>query len=242
MDLSIVLPTLNEAKNISILIPQLEDFFSKKVNNFEIVVVDDKSPDGTADVAKNLNKKFGNIKVIVKEKREGLGEALRVAYNECEGDAIFSLDADLAFEFSDISNLFDEFNKGFDFVAGSRYDAESSYKKHSVYLVVKSVISFFGNKFSSFVLGVPLKDFSLNFRIMKTSAWKSINTNKKNNDFLMEVIYCFAQSGYSLSEVNVTFKPRIYGESKTSVPKQMFFFIKSLFDLRLGWCKSRLKK
>ena len=91
-DLSIVLPAYNEKKNISILIPQLENIMKKKGLKSEILVVDDTSPDGTALAAEELNKKYGNIKVIIRPKKEGIGAALREGYNTAKGKGIIDYD------------------------------------------------------------------------------------------------------------------------------------------------------
>ncbi len=70
--ISIILPTYNEKKNIEILIPQIENILLKKRYDFEIIVVDDSSPDGTAQTAEEMNKRYRNVRVIVKKKKKGL--------------------------------------------------------------------------------------------------------------------------------------------------------------------------
>src|SRR3989344_3391982 len=97
MRISIIIPTYNEAENIPIIIGDIEKTIFKKYVG-EIIIVDDSSPDGTGDIAKRLNKKYKNIIVINKEKREGIGAALRVGYNNANGDILISTDADLSFD------------------------------------------------------------------------------------------------------------------------------------------------
>jgi len=88
--LSIVLPTYNEKDNIKILIPEIKKTFEHI--NHEIIVVDDSSPDGTARVSEDLNEKYGNIRVIVREKKEGIGAAIREGYNNARNSIIISSD------------------------------------------------------------------------------------------------------------------------------------------------------
>ncbi len=112
--LSIVLPTYNEKDNINILIPRIEETFNHI--NHEIIVIDDSSPDGTARVSEELNKKYGNIKVIVREKKEGIGAAIREGYNNANNSIILSSDSDLSFLPSDMHRLYEKVQEGYDFV------------------------------------------------------------------------------------------------------------------------------
>ena len=85
---SIIIPTYKEVDNIKILIPKIESTF--KDIKHEIIVVDDSSPDGTIEAAKQLNKKYKNIRVIVRKKLEGIGAALRDGYDAAKYDLILS--------------------------------------------------------------------------------------------------------------------------------------------------------
>ncbi len=116
--LPIVLPTYNEKDNIKILIPRIEETF--KHINHEIIVVDDNSPDGTARVPEELNEKYGNIRVIAREGKEGIGVAIREGYNNAHNSIILSSDSDLSFLSSDMYRLYEKVQEGYDFVWGSK--------------------------------------------------------------------------------------------------------------------------
>ncbi len=128
--LSIVLPTYNEKDNINILIPRIEETFNHI--NHEIIVVDDSSPDGTAWVSEELNKKYGNIRVIVREKKEGIGAAIREGYNNANNSIILSSDSDLSFLPSDMHRLYEKVQEGYDFVWGSKYSKGSFYEPETL--------------------------------------------------------------------------------------------------------------
>lgn len=229
MDLSIILPTYNEKKNISILVPQLEEMCKKHKISCEIVVCDDSSPDGTADESKKLNKKYQNVRTIVRPKKEGIGAALHQGYDSAKGDLIVSMDSDLSLDNEDIPKLIRLMKeRGYDLVVGSRHLQGGGYEKKYFKTVVKSVMSSSGNWFIRTYLRLPVHDFSLNFRLIKRDVWKKISPlmKEKQHVWLLEQIYRVRHAGYNVGELPVTFKDRIYGESKTELSKQAPLFLK----------------
>lgn len=234
--ISIVLPTYNEKKNIEILIPQLEVAF--KNYDIEIIVVDDSSPDGTAKAARELNKKYGNIRVVLREKLEGIGAALRDGYNVAKNDLILSSDADLSFSIKDMLTLVKKI-KDYDMVIGSRYAGSGMYEMKKPLIILKGMVSKFGNKFNKFATGVNINDFTANFRITRRSAWKELGTKDKTNFILAEMIILAHEKGYRITEIPITFKDRIHGESKLQLSREIpKFIIKMLkFSFKRRWSK-----
>jgi dolichol-phosphate mannosyltransferase len=232
MDISIVLPTYNERKNIEILIPQLEELLKKENLSGEIVVVDDTSPDGTADVAKELNKRYGNINVVVRSKKEGLGAALREGYNRALGDIIFSMDSDLPCDPNNITKFLEKLTH-YDLVVGSRHSSEGGYEMKSFKTSVKWLTSRSGNFALRLMSGIKISDFSMNVRGIRKDAWKSINTTSNSNFFMFETILLAKSKGLRISEIPFTFKDRVYGESKLKLSKEAPSFFVKAFKLSL---------
>ncbi|MBN2517868.1 MAG: glycosyltransferase [Candidatus Altiarchaeota archaeon] len=235
MKLSVVLPTYNEKKNIQILIPQIQEFFKKEAIDGEVVVVDDSSPDGTAREAEKLNKKFKNVRVVLREKKEGLGAALRDGYNAAKGDIILSMDSDLSLNVKDAKKFLGMIEHGDDLVLGSRHSKDGYYEKKSFHTEIKSVISTLGNLFTRLATGVNVPDFSLNFRAMKKNVWRSIKTEEKKNAFLLEMIVRIHSKGYKIGWIPVAFKDRIYGESKMQLSRQAPLFLKKAIEYGLKY-------
>ena len=127
MGVSIVVPTYNERKNVTILLPKLEALF--KEHDYEILVVDDSSPDGTGEAVVSLGKKNKRIKLITRTKKEGIGAAIREGYNTAEQDIIASTDADLSFEPEDLLKLLEKIDEGYDLVVGNRHSSGGTYEK-----------------------------------------------------------------------------------------------------------------
>lgn len=238
LDVSIILPTYNEKKNINLLIPQLEEILEKKRLESEILVVDDSSPDGTALAAKELNQKYGNIKVIIRSKREGVGAALREGYNLAKGKIIFSMDTDLSFDTNVMLKILEKLNENYDLVVGNRYGPEGCYEAKTISMQTKRFISRFGNKFLRFITGINIHDFSANFRGMKKDVWQNIKTKGKTNILLFEMILLTNYYGFKIGEEQILFKERIYGKSKLNLAKESPKFLLKAINLSL---KSRLR-
>ncbi len=231
MKVSVILPTYNEKKNISLLIPRIEqDFFIQNNIKGEIIVVDDSSPDETANIAKQLNKKYGNINTIIKLKKEGIGTALRVGYNAARYEIILSSDVDLSFDVKDMKRLYDAIIAGNDLVVGSRHMPAAKYDKPNLTTLLKGFVSKFGNIITRIISGVEIHDFSANFRAIKKDVWKSIKTKENTNSILFEMIMKAHYKGYKVAEIPVRFRDRIYGVSKLNLKKEApKFFIKLLY-------------
>lgn len=237
VDLSIILPTYNERENISVLIPLLEGILKEDKINGEIIVVDDSSPDGTAKEAEHLDESYKNIRIVRRNKKEGIGAALREGYNQAKGNVILSMDSDMSFDTAVMLELIKKVNNGYDLVVGRKikYEAQT-FKK-----TVQKIISKAGNRFMSLITGIDIHDFSANFRAMKKEVWNAINTKEKTNVFLFEMVLLANHHGFKVGELPVVFKDRIYGKSKINMLKEIpKFLIKSViltFKSRLNLIK-----
>ena len=231
MRLSVIIPTYNEKTNIEILIPQIESLLQKKFkNDFEIIVVDDNSPDGTADSVIKLNKKYGNARVIVRNGKKGVGNALKEGYNNAKGDLILSTDADLSFDARDMPRLIQKIETGYDFVVGSRHIYINYYQKPNFQTKIKGFVSKYGNIMVRVISGVDIRDFSANFRVIKRSVWSKLKISDNTNSMLLEIILKTKYKGYKIAEIPVIFKERKYGKSKLNLAKEApKFLIKHIY-------------
>ena len=232
VELSIVIPTYNERENIQQLIKSIAKVFPKIV--YEIIVVDDRSPDKTGESAQEMVLSGHPVRVIYKDKKEGIGAALRVGYNASYGDFIASIDADLSFRVQDLKRLYENMSNGADLVVGSRHSKNSFYEIPNSVIRKKYFISKCGNQFLRFVTGIPLHDFSANFRMIRKDVWASICTKENRNFLLFEMILKAWVCGFQVEEIPVSFFDRRLGQSKlhlsTEVPKFLFKLCVYLFQ------------
>ena len=216
--LSIVLPVYNEAENLRILIPQIEESFPRDTT--EIIVVDDGSRDGTPELLDKFNEKYDNVRAIFRPKLMGIGSALREGYNIARGEFILSSDADLSFSVADMVLLYRKINEGYDLVVGCRHCNEAHYEHKSALVRIKYLISKTGNLFVRMITGIAVQDFSANFRIIRNKVWQKLQTKEMTNILLFEMVAKTVWGGYRVAQIPVTFSERLFGSSKLRLWKE----------------------
>ncbi|VVB99066.1 Glycosyltransferase AglD [uncultured archaeon] len=222
--ISIVLPTYNEKKNIEILVPEISEYLAKSRADYEIIIVDDNSPDGTSETAMELSKKNRKIRLVKNTEKKGIGFALRKGIESAKKEIILTMDADCSIKPREIGLLLAEIEKGNDFVVGSKYLIGAVYEKGNFPLFAKAIISEAGNRYISIVSGVPIRDFSLNFRAFRREVAESTKPDDNKNFFLVQQVIQAHKKGFSIKDVPVSFLERKYGESKTKIWGQSFRF------------------
>ncbi len=225
--LSIIIPTYNEKKNITILIPRIQKVL--KEYTYEILVVDDSSPDGTAKEVLRFHKKDARIKLVLRKKKEGFGAAFKQGYDTAKNDIIISTDADLSFDPIDMKKFLKKIDEGYDVVLGSRYISGGNYEKPNMRIYTKSLMSRWGNRVLTLIFFMKLHDISANFRAIKRSVWRNIKTTERSNALLGEMVVKANKLGYKITEVPVKFHDRKFGDSKISLTKHApMFFLRTL--------------
>ncbi len=237
---SIVLPTYNERENIPIFIGQLGEAF--RDYPYEIIIVDDTSPDGTGEAVKKLSEKNPNIRLITRAVKQGIGAALREGYNAARHEIIVSSDADLSFQASDLVRLVEAVNQGSDLALGSRHSQGSFYEAPNAVIRRKRFISRAGNVVIRLFFGLPLHDFSANCRAIRREVWQRINTTENTNTLLLEMILrCYYQS-LRVTELPVSFLDRRFGCSKLHLSKEAPKFLLKMIKYRIQYLGKRPKK
>ncbi|MSR85695.1 glycosyltransferase [Candidatus Uhrbacteria bacterium] len=236
---SIVLPAYKEKENLAVFIPQIEAEFSGE--DFEVIVVDDHSMDGTRELVDDLQNKYQNISLLERPGLLGIGSALRDGYNLARGEYILSSDSDLSFSAGDMRRLYAKIQTGFDLVLGFKIapgltiaDDSSDDMKQKAHTLQgwceNHIISPMSNWIIGLMSGVGLKNYNTNFRVIRSSTWKSFRTVEDRQFFLFETIIRAKQAGARIGEIPVVFSPRKFGESKVSFLKQAWgYFFKLIF-------------
>ena len=202
--LTIILPTYNEAENIAELIPQIQTRFSGVP--FLLFVVDDASPDGTADV--------GNFELLTPPMRRGLGAALRYAYDRVTTAYILSSDSDMSFSVNQMIELYGTIQaREHDMVLGSRWCPGGSYEAPGFRIRLKKMASAIGNIVVRVLAGLPVTDVSANFRVLRKDAWDRIDAVENTNAMLFEMVFKCHHGGLKESSIPITFRDRRHGDS-----------------------------
>jgi dolichol-phosphate mannosyltransferase len=232
--ISVVLGTYNEADNITRLIPLIESMFKAENLNGEIVVVDDSSPDGTAEIIRRFESEYDNIRLFSRPEKLGHGSAIAEGYRHTQGDVVFSMDTDFSHDPADIPRFIAKINEGFDFVQASRYVRGGSYEVKSYETLKKNVASRVGNVLVRVLTGVPLHDFTTSFRAVRREVVLKVMTESAGNSFFMEFAVRAYRMGFKLAEIPIVFKDRVSGKSKLKLGKQSFTMLKELLKLSLS--------
>src|SRR3989338_11171366 len=119
--------------------------------------------------------------MIIRPKLMGIGSALRAGYTAAQGHYILSTDADQSFSVSDMKRLHEKILEGYDLVIGMRHGEGGTYERNKLGVKIKYFISKTGNKIVRSLSGLPVKDFSVNFRILNKNTWNMLDTKENTN-------------------------------------------------------------
>lgn len=234
LSVSVVIPTYNERRNVEVLLPEVHKALESRVH--EIIVVDDRSPDGTGAAVLALAETLPGVRLISKPEKKGLGAALRLGYDAGRYDILLSTDADLSFSTADILKLVDAIESGHDLAVGCRHAGGGRYLAATRSVKLKRAVSVIGNTIVRAVTGIEIHDYSANFRAIRREAWEQIHTQDDTNSLLLEMIVKVAHRGLSLTEIPVTFDDRRFGESKLNmwieIPKYLIRLAYYAFKFR----------
>lgn len=221
MRLSLIIPTYNEKENILILIQDLEKEFKSKKIKGEIIIIDDNSPDGTGQIAEELKKEHGNIKVIHREGKLGLSSAVLDGFKSSKGDILGVMDADRSHPANKIYEMYNLIkNKKADFVIGSRYIIGGKIEGWGLYRKCLSKgATLLARVFTN------VKDPMTGFFMIKKECIKDIELNPKGFKILLEILI---KARYNnVMEIPIVFTNRTAGKSKAGL-KEIFFYLRNL--------------
>jgi len=212
----VIIPTYNEADNILKIIPLILEN-SDQDNEYNILVVDDNSPDGTAKLVEDLNNNHVNI--LKREKKLGLGTAyvagFRYAIKE-KYDCVFEMDADFSHDPKYLKGFIEKIDEGYDLVIGSRYIDGISVLN---WPLRRLILSYLASVYTRAVTGLKVMDTTAGFMCYKVDSLKKIdldNVRSNGYSFQIEMKFKMYKKGFKIIEVPILFIDRREGESKMS--------------------------
>lgn len=223
----VIIPTYNEAKNISFLIKAI--FFHYP--EFFILIVDDDSPDGTSRQVRKLQNEYPNLYLITRERRLGLGSAYIEGFKyalEKEYEVIIQMDADFSHSPEYISSMV-SLSSDYDLIIASRYIKGGG---TSNWPLLRRALSKTANIFSKALLRLPVNDLTSGFKVIKRTVLEEINFNtitSKGYSFQIEMIYRVCSAGFRVIEYPIVFNDRNNEKSKMSFGIIIEAFFKVVF-------------
>lgn len=236
MKILVVSPTYNEIKNIKVLV----DMVLGDNPDYDLLIVDDNSPDGTSEKLKELQIDYENLYLETREKKSGLGTAYIHGFKWAlmnNYDVIIQMDADLSHNPKDLPMMVSELKKN-DLVIGSRYINGISVVN---WPLRRLMLSYGANTYSRIISGMPIMDGTAGFKAWKSEVLHNIDLDSVKSQgysFQIEMNFRAWLKGYKIKETPIIFFDRTIGQSKMS-KEIMFEAILMVWRLRIwkifGW-------
>jgi dolichol-phosphate mannosyltransferase len=211
----VVIPTYNERGNVERLLPELLQVDPA----LEVVIVDDQSPDGTADAVEELGRKLGRIHVVRRGPKQGIGPAYRAGFKyalDLGAEYIVQMDADFSHPIASLPDLFGNAQREYDVVLGSRYMDGITVVR---WPIERLLISYFGNYYVRKLTGLPVRDTTGGFKCWRRRALLAIDLDQVRSNgysFQIEMTYRAWCKNMRILEVPIIFMDREVGTSKMS--------------------------
>ncbi len=212
----VVLPTYQEAENITAILDALLDVFDETALDGRVLVVDDGSPDGTADLADRIAVRDPRVSVLRRTRKEGIGPAYRAGFRHAlaaGAELVLEMDADFSHNPKDVPRLIAAARDA-DLVLGSRYVRGGGVARWGM---IRRAISRSGCWYARRVLGVAVRDLTGGFKCFRRVVLETLPLDQVTAAgyvFQVEVTYRALIAGFRVAEVPITFTDRILGQSK----------------------------
>ena len=209
MDISIVVPLLNEEDNIEILYKELTLVLAGIGLVYEIILVDDGSTDRSLEILTRLQATDSHLVVVSLRKNFGQTAAMTAGFDNATGDLIIAMDADLQNDPADIPVLLEKIHEGYDVVTGWRYDRKDPF-------LSRRLPSKIANWIISTATGVRIHDYGCTLKAFKHEVIKNIKLYGEMHRFVPAIA---SAMGISIAEVKVNHRPRRFGQSKYGISR-----------------------
>jgi dolichol-phosphate mannosyltransferase len=210
----IVMPTYNERENVPAIVPMV----LSQHPGIHVLIVDDNSPDGTGELADEMSARDERIQVLHRSGKLGLGTAYIAGFKwalERDYDLVFEMDSDFSHNPDHIPQFL-EAAQEYDLVLGSRYLKGVTVVN---WPMSRLLLSFFANKYSRFVTGLPFSDTTGGFKCYRRSVLQSIDLDAIRSEgysFQIETSFRAWRKGFKIGEITIVFTDRSEGSSKMS--------------------------
>lgn len=210
----VVMPTYNERDNVREIVPRVLN----QDEAFEVLVVDDNSPDGTGDIADELARTSSRVHVLHRPAKTGLGPAYIAGFRwalERDYDLVFEMDADLSHDPADLPRFLAAI-AGCDVVLGSRYVGGGGVRN---WPLLRQAISRGGGLYARTLLGLPVRDLTGGFKCFRRRVLETLDLDQigaGGYGFQIELTYRAIKAGFRVREIPIIFNDRVHGQSKMS--------------------------
>jgi glycosyltransferase involved in cell wall biosynthesis len=222
--ISIFFPAFNDAESIGKLVTNALEILPRLTDDFEVIVINDGSTDGTVEVLRELEAKHQNLRIIQHEMNKGYGGALQSGFQAAAKDLVFYTDGDAQYDVRELPKLLALLNEKTDVVNGYKIERGDKLKR--------KVAGGFYNRLARLLFSLPIRDVDCDFRLIRREILGKINLSSTSGSICVELIYKLKKVGASFQEIGVNHYERPFGQS------QFFTFgrvTKTLIDFFSLW-------
>jgi glycosyltransferase involved in cell wall biosynthesis len=223
---SLVIPMFNEELNIEHAIACAVGALEAFVHDYEIIIVDDASTDGSAAIVRNLIEKNPNIRLLQHDRNRKLGGTLKSGFAAVRKDVVLYMDADLPFDPYVIGQALRALHvTRADMIAGYRFDRTTEGFKRTLY-------SYFYNALIGFMFGWPHRDINFSFKLMKREVLEAVELQSEGSLIDAELVVKARNLGFVIQQMGLDYFPRTHGSSTLSSPAVIGKIFRELFRYR----------
>jgi dolichol-phosphate mannosyltransferase len=211
----VIIPTYNELENVENIIRKVMSLQPE----FDLLIVDDNSPDGTGKIVIKLQSEFPRLFLLPRKEKNGLGTAYIAGFKWClqkDYEFIFEMDADFSHNPDDLIKLYNACNEGADLAIGSRYITGVNVVNWPMNRVL---MSYYASSYVRLITGMTVRDTTAGFVCYRRNLLETIELDKirfRGYAFQIEMKYTASKFGFKIVEVPIIFTDRTQGESKMS--------------------------
>lgn len=228
--ISVIFPVHNESKNIERVVKDAVSVLENLFRQFEIIIVDDGSSDGTNEIATRLTAVNKDIHVVRHRKNRGYGATVRSGFEKASFDLILLCDGDGQFDISEIQKLLSHI-ESYDFVIGYRKNRRDPFYRKLLGQIWSFMISC--------LFKVNFKDINCGFKLLKSHIIKGLNLYSIGGVISAEILVRANQKNVHIKEVPVNHKQRIYGKQSGASPRTIALAAYELASLFLRFVLNR---
>jgi len=217
-NVTIIIPAFNERENLSPLMREIDSVVEKDKRNYEVIIINDGSVDGTSEEAERLKNEYEYLKVYSHRTNLGKTEAIITGFRHSAGKVLVIMDADLQFDANDIPKLIDEIEKGYDVVTGWK---QGDYQKK----FVSGVYNFLSRR----LFKLPIHDQN-SIKALRSNVLEEIDLRK---DWHRYIVALAVNKGFKVTEIKVKLRERKFGESKYSGKARVVVGIMDLLAVKI---------
>lgn len=222
-NISAFFPVYNDEETVKLMVEKLHKVLKKVAKDYEIIIVDDCSPDNSGKIAEQIAKKDRKVRVMHHKKNRGYGGALKTGFKAAKKELVFYTDGDAQYNVAELEKLIPFIEK---------YDVVNGYKISRGDEWYRALIGNVYNWFVHLTFNLKVKDVDGDFRLIKKKIFQDIGLESDTGSICLELMKKIQNAGYTIKNVPVHHYPRIHGKSQFF---KIRIIVKTLLTLAKQW-------